>query len=132
MAALGSSDNKKGGLRRSGDDAVQITIDYLKQETLGPLKGLGKFLAWGVSGSVALAIGVMLLLIGVLRLLQSETGSALRGDWSWVPYLGVTVLGLAVIGLAAWRITAGPATRKLPQLEAARQSDEAKVGTEEG
>jgi hypothetical protein len=132
MAALGSSDNKKGGLRRSGDDAFQITIDYVKQETLEPLKGLGKFLAWGVAGSVILALGVLLLLLGALRVLQTETGTALSGDWSWVPYLVVTALGLGVIGLAAWRILAGPATRKLPQLEAARQSEAAKVGKEEG
>jgi|HubBroStandDraft_2_1064218.scaffolds.fasta_scaffold202781_2 hypothetical protein len=135
MAPLGlGSDNGKGGLRGSGNDAVQLTIDYVKQETIVPLKGLGRFLAWGVAGSVAITLGVLLLLIGVLRLLQDETGSALTGKWSWVPYASVSVLGLGVVGVAVWRIFAGPAERKLPQLEAAREksSSSTSSSTEEG
>ena len=46
------------GMRRAGDDAFKITVDYLKQETVGPLQGLGRFLLWGVSGSLAIAVGV--------------------------------------------------------------------------
>ncbi|HVB90903.1 MAG TPA: hypothetical protein VND70_02270 [Acidimicrobiales bacterium] len=115
-----SSDEGLGGLRHAGDDAVKLTIDYLKQETLEPLKGLGRFLAWGVAGSLALAIGFLLLLVGLLRLLQQETGTALRGSWSWAPYAVVVALGLSVVGVAAWRITAGPARRKLPAVKAHR------------
>jgi hypothetical protein len=137
MAPLGlGSDNGKGGLRGSGNDAVQLTIDYVKQETIAPLKGLGRFLAWGMAGSVAIALGVLLLLIGVLRLLQAETGSALTGSWSFVPYACVFVLGAGVVGLAVWRIFAGPAEKKLPQLEAAREktttSTSSSSSTEEG
>jgi hypothetical protein len=129
MAPLGlgsssaSGSDGKGGLRGSADDAVQLTIDYVKQETLGPLKGLGRLLAWGVGGAFLIGVGVLLALIGVLRVLQDETGSALNGDWSWVPYVGVSGLGLMVIGAAVWRITAGPGERKLPKVEAARQGD---------
>ncbi len=147
MAPLGlGSNNGKGGLRQSGDDAFQLTIDYVKQETITPLKGLGKFLMWGVSGSLAIAVGVLLLLVGVLRLLQDETGSALTGGWSWVPYFAVSVLGLGVIGVSVWRIFAGPAERKLDRLEATRAAEarveseaaawkgtgQGKTGTEEG
>jgi hypothetical protein len=102
------------GLRRAGDDAVKLTVDYLKQEALEPLKGLGRFLMWGVAGSLAIAVGILLLLVGALRLLQTETGTALTGNWSWVPYFGVGLIGLGVVGMAAWRITAGPGKRKLP------------------
>lgn len=121
--ARGRSDSESGirGVGKSSGDAVQLTVDYVKQETLGPLKGLGRFLAWGLAGSFAMAIGLLLLLIGILRLLQDETGSSLTGDWSWVPYFVVSVVGLAVVGVAAWRVTAGPATRKLPALEADRK-----------
>ena len=80
---------KAGGIRRAGDDALNLTVDYLKQETLEPLTGLGRFLAWGVAGSLAIAIGILLILLGILRLLQTETGTALTGDWSWVPYFVV-------------------------------------------
>ena len=61
----------------------------------------------GIAGSFFLAVGILLLLIGILRLLQTETGRALTGDWSWVPYWWSVVLGIAVVGVAAWRITAG-------------------------
>jgi hypothetical protein len=119
------SDNGQHGLRHAGDDAFQLTVDYLKQETVQPLKGLGRFLYMGIAGSFFLAGGILLILIGILRLLQDETGTALTGDWSWVPYVVVMVLGIAVIGIAAWRITAGPARERLPEVEA-RQAAEAR------
>jgi hypothetical protein len=115
------SDNGSHGLRHAGDDAFQLTVDYLKQETVEPLRGLGRFLYMGIAGSFCLAFGILLILLGVLRLLQTETGTALTGDWSWVPYAAVVVLGLAVIGVAAWRITAGPGQQKLPAVVARRQ-----------
>jgi hypothetical protein len=118
------SDNGSHGLRAAGDDAFQLTVEYVKQETLEPLKGLGRFLGYGIIGSIALALGVLLLLIGVLRLLQTETGTTLTGHWSWVPYAAVIVLGIVVIGVAVWRITAGPAKAKLPEVVARRQARE--------
>jgi hypothetical protein len=118
------SDNGSHGLRNAGDDAFQLTVDYVKQETVEPLKGLGRFLGFGIIGSFALAFGILLLLLGVLRLLQTETGTSLAGDWSWVPYAVVIVLGLGVIGVAVWRITAGPGKAKLPAAVARRQARE--------
>ena len=109
------SDGGGGGLRRSGDDALKLTVDYFKQEALDPLKGLGRFLLWGLTGSLAIAVGILLVLVGILRLLQTETGTALTGDWSWVPYFAVSFLGVAVAGVAGWRITAGPGRAKLPE-----------------
>ena len=116
------SDNGQHGLRHAGDDAFQLTVDYLKQETIQPLKGLGRFLYMGIAGSFFLAGGILLLLIGILRLLQTETGTALTGDWSWVPYLSVMVLGIAVIVVAAWRITAGPARERMPEVAARHEA----------
>jgi hypothetical protein len=124
------SDNGTHGLRHAGDDAFQLTVDYLKQETIEPLRGLGRFLYMGIAGSFFLAGGILLILIGVLRLLQTETGTALTGDWSWVPYAVVVVLGIAVIAVAAWRITAGPGQEKLPAVMARREALE--NGTQEG
>ena len=123
------SDNGSHGLRHAGDDAFQLTVDYLKQETVQPLKGLGRFLYMGIAGSFFLAFGILLILLGVLRLLQTETGTALTGDWSWVPYAVVVVLGIAVIGVAVWRITAGPGKEKLPEVMARHEAME--TGAEE-
>jgi Putative Actinobacterial Holin-X, holin superfamily III len=119
-----SSDNGSHGLRHAGDDAFQLTVDYLKQEVVEPLRGLGRFLYMGIAGSFFLAFGLLLILLGVLRLLQTETGTALNGDWSWVPYAVVVVLGVAVIGVAALRIQAGPGQRKLPAVIARREHKE--------
>ena len=116
------SDNGTHGLRHAGDDAFQLTVDYLKQQTIEPLRGLGRFLYMGIAGSFFLAFGILLILLGVLRLLQTETGTALKGDWSWVPYAVVIVLGLMVIGVAVWRITAGPGRQRLPEAVARREA----------
>lgn len=118
------SDNGSHGLRHAGDDAFQLTVDYIKQETVKPLRGLGRFLYMGIAGSFFLAVGILLILLGILRLLQTETGSALTGDWSWVPYAVVVVLGIAVIGVAAWRITAGAGKQKRPEVLAGREGTE--------
>ena len=45
------SENGSHGLRHAGDDAFQLTVDYLKQEVVQPLKGLGRFLYMGIAGS---------------------------------------------------------------------------------
>jgi hypothetical protein len=50
----------------------------------------------------------------LLRLLQTETGGTFNGNLSWLPYVIVTVVALMVIGLTAWRVTKGPAARRLP------------------
>jgi hypothetical protein len=125
-----TSDNGGHGLRHAGDDAFQLTVDYLKQEVVDPLRGLGRFLYMGIAGSFFLAFGLLLVLLGILRLLQTETGTALTGDWSWVPYAVVVVLGIAVIGVAALRIQAGPGQRKLPEVIARRESRELEAQTQ--
>jgi NO-binding membrane sensor protein with MHYT domain len=78
---------------------------YAKQETIDPLKGLGRFLGYGVFGAVVLGIGVSLLLLSGLRALQTETGSTFTGNWSWAPYLIAVAVGLVLIALALLRIT---------------------------
>ena len=79
--------------------------DYARQETIQPLKGLGRFLAFGVAGSVLVGIGVTLLFLAGLRALQTETGETFTGNWSWAPYLIVTVAAALVAGLAVRAIS---------------------------
>ena len=98
-----------GGLKSSGTDAFQLVVDYVKQETLDPLKGLGRYLVFGVAGSVALSIGLVILAVAFLRLLQGETGSTFSGDWSWAPYLICTLLVVLVAGVAVKMIGRGQA-----------------------
>ena len=100
-----------GGLRSTAGETLQLVIDYVKQETLDPLKGLGRFMAFGVVGSVALAVGLVILAVAFLRLLQGETGSTFTGNWSWAPYLICTVVVLAVAALAIRAVTRGSGKR---------------------
>jgi Putative Actinobacterial Holin-X, holin superfamily III len=105
-----------GGLRDTGGDLVHLVIDYVKQETLTPLKGLGRYLGLGIAGAVCFSVGLVVLAVAFLRLLQGET-SAFDGNLSWVPYLLLTVVVLAVAALAVWRITKGPARPATPDEE---------------
>lgn len=73
-----------------------MVIAYVKQETIVPIKGLGRFIALGLAGSVTLSAGLLLLSLALLRALQTET-TVFAGDWSWAPY-GITLI---VSGLAA-------------------------------
>ncbi len=93
-----------GGTTAAGREFADLVVAYAKQETLGPLRGVGRFVGFGVSGSIALSIGVPLLLLALLRALQTETGSTFGGHLSWLPYLITSGAALAVLGLAAWRI----------------------------
>jgi hypothetical protein len=90
-----------------------LVIAYVKQETVGPLRGVGRSIALGVGGSLVLSIGLVLLTLAVLRALQTETGSTFDGNWSWAPYV-LTLLGVAVLiglALAATRKRSTTATR---------------------
>ena len=78
-----------------------LVVEYAKQETLEPLKGLGRYVAWGVAGALLLGTGVVFLAIGALRALQDETSPHLTGNWSWVPY-AIVVLGSFLIAGLAW------------------------------
>ncbi len=71
------------GVAAAGGDFVHLVVDYAKQETLGPLKSLGRFVAFGVAGSRGPVHrrDVLLLLAG-LRALQTETGSTFTGNLS--------------------------------------------------
>ena len=81
-----------------------LLVAYAKQETLEPLKGLGKYLAWGFGGAVFLGTGVFFLAMAALRALQTQTGSTFTGNWSFAPYLVVVAMLLA---LAAASYTIG-------------------------
>ncbi len=95
------------GLRATGGETVQLVLDYVKQETLDPLKGLGRFLLFGVAGSVCLSLGLVVLAIALLRVLQGETGTTFAGNLSWVPYLICTFAVVGVAALAVWSISRG-------------------------
>jgi hypothetical protein len=90
----------------------ELAVAYAKQETIDPLRGLGRFLAFGIGGAVLLGIGTSMLMLAGLRALQTETGTTFTGSWSWAPYLIVLAVGVLLSALALWRIS----SRKGPGL----------------
>jgi len=78
---------------------------YAKQETIEPMKGLVRYVAFGVAGSLLLGMGTVLLALAGLRALQTETDGTFDGNWSWAPYLIVLVACAIVIALAASRMS---------------------------
>jgi hypothetical protein len=85
---------------------IDLVKDYAKQETLGPIKGAGRWLAVGAAGAVLIGTGCVFLVLGVLRMVQNEFGKTFRGSWmTMLPYLFAFVASLAVMGVAAWRIS---------------------------
>ncbi|MBK5222328.1 MAG: hypothetical protein JJE52_05550 [Acidimicrobiia bacterium] len=84
-----------------------LLVDYAKQETIDPLRGIGRYLGFGLSGAVLVGVGLLMLALAGLRALQTETGSTFTGNLSWIPYL-IILAGLGVaIALLARAITRG-------------------------
>lgn len=86
-------------------EIFQLTKAYALQETVEPIKGLGKFIAFGIGAAVLGGVGIVLALVGVLRLLQTETGGHLGGNLSWIPYLATLAIAGLCILLAVTAIT---------------------------
>ena len=93
MAAEPTTDKSVPALAAELWDLVRA---YAKQETVEPMKGAGRKFAFGAAGSVILSIGLVLMLLGGLRALQTETGSTFEGNWSWAPYL-IALAGAGVV-----------------------------------
>jgi hypothetical protein len=85
-------------------DVIDYVTAYAKQETLGPLKGAGNWLGYGFAASAALGLGLVLMLVGLLRLVQTEWERSATGNLSWLPYLIVVVVASVLLALTLMRI----------------------------
>ena len=94
----GKGDGKHASPRKDGTELLDLLRRYVIQETVTPVRTIGRTLLFGCAAATLLGIGTVLLLLGVLRVLQTETGRAFAGTWSWVPYPITGILGLLVVG----------------------------------
>jgi hypothetical protein len=85
-------------------EVVEFVTTYALQETVGPLKGAGRWIGIGAGAALSLGLGLMLLMLGLLRLIQTEWAGIADGGSSWVPYLIVFVVTVALLGLTLLRI----------------------------
>ncbi len=115
-----SKDNGSNKFSSSGDgnsigEIIGLVKTYARQETIGPLKGAGRWLAFGTAGALALGFGLSMLLLGLLRLLQNEASGVFDGNWSWAPY-GITLVVCAIVMLwALMRVRKDTLQRKEPR-----------------
>ena len=109
-------DGRRPGALGESEDAARATITllrrYVLQETVEPLRHLLKRAALGLAASILTGIGLVALLLAVLRVLQSETGGALSGFWSFAPYLLTCVVAVAIVGVAGLLALRASASRR--------------------
>jgi cytochrome c biogenesis protein CcdA len=84
-------------------ELIELVKGYAIQETIEPIKGAGRWLAFGAAGAFVLGLGFVYLLLGLLRLLQTET-DVFDGAWNWVPYAIVLVACVGVLLVTLSRV----------------------------
>ena len=80
-----------------------MVLGYARQETVDPLKTLGRYLGFGLAGSLSIGIGLSLLLLALLRGLQ-QVETLQDPTWSWVPYLSAAAAGIVFVAIFLWRL----------------------------
>ncbi|MEO9181034.1 MAG: hypothetical protein ABI298_05225 [Acidimicrobiales bacterium] len=101
-------------IQRDLGEIKDLAVKYIKEETIQPVKDLGRFVAWGTAGSLLVGFGCTLVLFGSLRFLQ-EQFKVLDGTLSFIPYLIVAALAAIMIAFTIWRIVSGTAKRRLKE-----------------
>jgi hypothetical protein len=62
----------RNSVQRDLDEIKALAVRYIKEETIQPIKDLGRFVLWGAVGSLLVGFGYFLLLFGALRFLQDQ------------------------------------------------------------
>ncbi|CAB4734529.1 MAG: hypothetical protein F2694_02845 [Actinobacteria bacterium] len=86
-----------------------LVAGYAKQQTVDPLKTLGRYLGYGFAGSMVMGLGFFLLLLALLRGLQEFTvfndpTQLDGGTFSWAPYFITATAGTVLVVLFLWRL----------------------------
>lgn len=85
-------------------EVIEYVKTYAVQETVGPLKGAGRWVGVGAAAALTLGLGLLLLMLGLLRVIQSEWDGIADGGSSWVPYAIVFVVSVVLLALTLLRI----------------------------
>jgi len=94
-------------------ELVQLVKDYARQETVGPLKGAARWIGFGIAGALLIGGGTAFLVLGLLRMIQTEWPSTFEGRWmSLLPYFFGLLFCVFVAGLALVRINKKPLNKE--------------------
>ena len=90
-------------------ETYELVRDYAKQETLVPLRGAGRWLGVGLIAGFLMSVGIVIVLVGVLRLTQDlllYTWFVDQADGlSFVPYLVTLAIGIATSAVVWSRVS---------------------------
>ncbi len=102
------SNNQRRQKKDRDDLSIPELVDYLKsyvkQETVDPLRGVGRWIAYGAAGAFCLGLGLVIVLLGVLRLTEEEWDRSSSGSLSWLAYLVTLVIAVALLVVTLLRI----------------------------
>jgi hypothetical protein len=84
-------------------ELVDMSKEYLRQETLEPAKRLGKVAGLSVGAGLLIAIGVILLATAGLRFLIEVFPEG--GLWTALALLTSALVSAGAAGIIAWRAT---------------------------
>ena len=96
-------------LADEAEEIKDVALRYVREETIDPVKALGRYTAVGCLGSFLVGVGGLLITVGLLRLLQHQ----FHGTVSWIPYLLVIISGIAVLTLTGLKIQSGASRRRV-------------------
>ena len=100
-AARDTQSSAGKGIPTLASELWQLVVTYLRQETVVPVKGLARFVALGLAGSAVLSLGLLLLVVALLRVLQTETDTTFTGNLSWAPYAITLSVSALIAAMAA-------------------------------
>ncbi len=98
------SDRKTKGLSNELEELATTLRAYAVQEIFGPLRGIGRFIGFGLAGSIFVSLSFLLGGLGLLRLLQAEV-LIFKDTWSFVPYLIAAAAMLLVLAALIGAVT---------------------------
>lgn len=94
--------SKSTGTGTQVGELKDLVVGYAKQETVDPLRTLGRYLGFGLAGSVFIGTGLTLLLLALLRGLQGF--DSFQHTFTWAPYFITGLAGLLLVVLFMWRL----------------------------
>ena len=115
IEAVSDTEAKRKGssTQNSIVDTAEMVKAYAIQETVGPLRGAGRWIGFGLLGAVLIGSGTAVLTLGIVRMFQTEFPDSLGGRWTKnLPYVFGMIVCFIVAGLAVWRINKQPLNKE--------------------
>ncbi|MFN8036246.1 MAG: phage holin family protein [Acidimicrobiia bacterium] len=108
---MADDDARSKPVQQQVTEIWELVVAYAKQETVDPLKNVGRYLAWGLAGAFLIGVGSVYLTLAVLRFLQHDTDTHFRDHLSWLPY-AITIAALLGVAVLVWGARGLRSTRK--------------------